>query len=596
MARLSDESVKRVREAADIVEVIGAHTDLKRAGGQMMGLCPFHDERSPSFSVDPQDKLYHCFGCGVGGDVIKFVEEKDGLGFLEAVEILADRYGVELEREQEDPRAQQRRAHQKRLEQLLERTSAYYANYLWDSAEGGKARSYLAERGLDEATLREFGVGFAPSAWDKILVAGQRAGFNVDELRGVGLVQRNQRGGQYDRFRARIMFPIRDRRGRVLGFGGRAMRSDQGAKYVNTAETDFFKKKKLLYGIDRAGAAIAKANRAVVVEGYTDVLALHQAGIAEAVAAMGTSITDEQVATLSGMVDEVVLAMDADEAGEEAMLRAQRVAAGRKMRLLVARMPANQDPAEILAGDGGAARFRELIEAAVEVSSFQVERVLDRTDVGSPTERDRALSEVAPILAAMGETVSRDELIRLVADRLDLEPAMVMGRMVAATPATGGGDPGPGRNGGRGGDQTQPERRAAPAGSLTTREIQERTLLAMCIALPAEGRSYLERLGPGHLSSGGVRAASWLRENLADPASNLPRDEDDLTALITDVVVRSRKEPAAPDAMEGIFLQLERRRLEDEIAAAGERGDYERRATLSRERAELVERIARAST
>src|SRR4029077_4948369 len=208
------------------------------------------------------------------------------------------------------------------------------------SKEAGKAREYLAERGLGEEVLRGFGVGFAPSAWDTILVRGQQAGFGVAELRGVGLVQRGRGGGEYDRFHSRIMFPIRDRRGRVLGFGGRAMRSDQGAKYVNTAETDFFHKSQMLYGIDRAKAAIAKAGRAVVVEGYTDVLALHQAGIEEAVGVMGTAITEEQVATLSGMGEEVVLALDADSAGQEAMLRAQRVAAGRRMRILVAAMPA----------------------------------------------------------------------------------------------------------------------------------------------------------------------------------------------------------------------------------------------------------------
>ena len=276
--------------------------------------------------------------------MIKFVEEKDGLGFAEAVELLADRYGVELEREQEDPRAEASRQQRRRLEQLLDRTAAFYASYLWESKEAGKAREYLAERGLAEEVLRGFGVGYAPSAWDKILVRGQQAGFSVEELRGVGLVQRGRQGGEYDRFRSRIMFPIRDRRGRTLGFGGRAMRSDQGAKYVNTAETDFFHKSQLLYGVDKAKAAIAKATRAVVVEGYTDVLALHQAGVEETVGVMGTAITGEQVATLSGMVEEVVLALDADSAGQEAMLRAQRVAAGRKMRLRVAAMPAGRGP------------------------------------------------------------------------------------------------------------------------------------------------------------------------------------------------------------------------------------------------------------
>ncbi|HET7177307.1 MAG TPA: DNA primase, partial [Solirubrobacterales bacterium] len=431
MALISAASLERVKQAADIVEVVSAHTDLRRQGARWVGLCPFHEERTPSFSVDAQEKLYHCFGCGVGGDTIKFVEEKEGLGFAEAVELLADRYGVELEREQEDPRAEAKRQQRRRLGDLLDRTAAFYAAYLWESKEAAPARRYLEQRGLGEEVLRAFGVGYAPSAWDTVLLRGQRAGFRVAELRGVGLAQRG-RGGEYDRFRSRIMFPIRDRRGRTLGFGGRAMRSDQGAKYVNTAETDFFHKSQMLYGIDLAKEAIAKAGRAVVVEGYTDVLALHQAGLREAVGVMGTAITEDQVAALSGMVEEVVLALDADSAGQEAMLRAQRVAAGRKMRLRVAAMPAGEDPAEMMAEQGGAERFGELAAAAVELPAFQVGLVLERTDAGSPAERDRALAAVAPILAGMGETPSREDLVSRVAQRLDLDPAMVMGRVVAA--------------------------------------------------------------------------------------------------------------------------------------------------------------------
>jgi len=587
MALISAESLERLKQTADIVEVVSAHTDLRRQGARWVGLCPFHEERTPSFSVDAQEKLYHCFGCGVGGDVIKFVEEKEGLGFAEAVELLADRYGVELEREQEDPRAEARRQQRRRLEQLLERAASFYSNYLWDSQEAGKARDYLAERGLGEEVLRGFGVGYAPSAWDKLLVLGQRAGFRVEELRSVGLAQRGRGGGEYDRFRSRIMFPIRDRRGRTLGFGGRAMRSDQGAKYVNTAETDFFHKSQLLYGVDMAKGAIAKAARAVVVEGYTDVLALHQAGFEEAVGVMGTAITGEQVATLSGLVEEVVLALDADSAGQEAMLRAQRVAAGRKMRLRVAAMPAGEDPAEMMAEPGGAERFRALVDGALELEAFQVGLVLARTDVASPTDRDRALDEVAPVLAAMGDGASREDLVRKVAERLDLEPAMVMGRLVAATPASGGparaAEP-------RAGAPAQPRRGA----ELTSRERRERALLAMCVALPEEGREYLARLTDAHLSPTGMRAARWLRENPQDPASSLPHDDGELTGLITELVMLAHDEPASRESMELNFLLLEQRRIEGEIASAGERGDYERRADLSRERAALVERIAHA--
>jgi DNA primase len=587
MALISEESLERVKQAADIVEVISAHTDLRRQGARWVGLCPFHEERTPSFSVDAQEKLYHCFGCGVGGDTIKFVEEKEGLGFAEAVDLLADRYGVEVQREKEDPRAEARRQQRRRLGDLLDRTAGFYVHYLWDSEEAGKARAYLAERGLGEEVLRAFGVGYAPSAWDTVLLRGQRAGFKVDELRAVGLAQRGRSGGEYDRFRERIMFPIRDRRGRTLGFGGRAMRSDQGAKYVNTAETDFFHKSKMLYGLDLAKDAIAKSGRVVVVEGYTDVLALHQAGVGEAVGVMGTAITEDQVAALSGMVDEVVLALDADSAGQEAMLRAQRVAAGRKMRLRVAAMPAGEDPAEMIAAEGGAERFRALVEKAVDLPAFQVGLVLDRTDVSSPAERDRALGEVAPILAGMGETASRDDLVRRVAGRLDLEPALVMGRVTAARPASGGSAEPP------------PSSRGAPAvvshggGELTSRERRERALLAMCIALPAEGKDYLARLSEQHLSATGARVATWLREHPEDPASNLPHDDDQLAGLIAELVILAHDEPASPEAMELNYLLLEQRRLESQIAAAGEADDYERRAALSRERAALVERIAR---
>jgi DNA primase len=590
MALISAESLERLKQTADIVEVISTHTDLRRQGTRWVGLCPFHEERTPSFSVDAQEKLYHCFGCGVGGDVIKFIEEKEGLGFAEAVEILADRYGVELERDQEDPRAEARRQQRRRLEELLARTATFYASFLWDSKdskEATTARAYLEERGLGEEVLRAFGVGYAPSAWDQVLLRGQRAGFNVEEMRGVGLVQRGKGGGEYDRFRSRIMFPIRDRRGRVLGFGGRAMRADQGAKYVNTAETDFFHKSQILYGVDMAKAAIAKAGHVVVVEGYTDVLALHQAGVQEAVGVMGTAITEEQVAALSGMVEEVVLALDADAAGQGAMLRAQRVAAGRKMRLRVVAMPAGVDPAEMMAAEGGIERFRELVAAAVDLPAFQVGLVLDGADVSSPAERDRALTEVAPVLAGMGETASRDDLVRRVAEQLDLEPAMVMGRVVSAQPVSGG----EGSPGGYGEAPSQVRRQRSA--ELTSRERRERALLAMCIALPKEGKGYLERLSDEHLSVGGARALAWLREHPDDPASSLPHDDDELAGLITELVMMASDQPASEDAMDLNFLLLEQRRLEAKISEAGERGDYEGRAALSRERAALVERIAR---
>jgi DNA primase len=257
-------------------------------------------------------------------------------------------------------------------------------------------------------------------------------------------------------------------------------------------------------------------------------------------------------------------------------------------------MPEGLDPAEMMNEPEGADRFGSMVESAAELTDFQVGLVLDATDVASPVERDRALAEVAPILAGMEEGASQSELVRRVADRLDLEPATVMGRVVASTPATGGPgideDP-------RGGSGRSPAAAPAPAArpvELTSRERRERALLAMCIALPEPGAVYLEKLGEGHLSGSGRAAADFLRAHLKDPASDLPRENGVLAALITELVMMAREEPASEEAMELNFLLLDQRRLEDEIAAAGERGDYERRANLSRERAALVDRIAHA--
>jgi DNA primase len=580
-----------VKDAADIVELVSAYTDLRRAGDRFTGLCPFHEERTPSFSVDPREKLYYCFGCEAGGDVFRFVQEKEGLGFPEAVEALGERYGVEIERESEDPRAEEARRRRARLGELLERTAQFYATYLWDSNEAAKAREYLDSRGLGEEVLRTFGVGYAPSAWDQVLVRGQRAGFGMQELAAAGLVQKGRQGGQYDRFRARIMFPVRDPRGRVQGFGARALRPDTKPKYLNSPEGELYRKSRTLYGIDRARAAIAKVGRAVVVEGYTDVLAAHQAGIEEAVAVMGTAITPDQLQQLARYTEEVVLALDADRAGHAAMLRAQRVAGSRKLRLRVASMPAGEDPADMLAA-GEADRFRQLILDAVELPEFHVRVALDEADLSSPGGRDRALDEVVPVLAAMGESISRDELARVVADRLNADPGLVMRRLAASdglerTPA-------PGRAAPKADGEAPPQRPAARP--LSARELRERALLAMCIASPAEGREFLQRLTPEHLSAPAVvRARDWLAEHLAEPLAGLPRDDEELVSLVTYVYTRADREPGGRGAMELNFLQLEKAVIEDQIEAVRKQGG-DAPVELQRRRAELAERIAHWET
>lgn len=595
MARFSQDSIEQVKDAVDIVEVVSAYTDLRRSGQRFTGLCPFHDERTPSFSVNAAEKVYHCFGCGVGGDVITFVEEKEGLAFADAVEALAERYGVELEREQEDPRVEEQRKRRARLAELMDRTATFYARYLWESKEAKGAREYLLGRGLSEEILREFGVGFAPNKWDTVVVSGQRGGFSVRELAAAGLVKRGSKGGRLmDHFRARIMFPIRDGRGRMQGFGGRATREQQRAKYVNSPEGELYRKSQTLYGIDKARGAIAKAGRAVVVEGYTDVLAAHQAGAAETVAVMGTAITPEQVKLLSAHTEEVVLALDADRAGREAMLRAQRVAAGKRVRLRVVGMPEGEDPADLLAGaapgSSGAERFAQLVDGAVDLPAFHVRTLLDEADLGSPAGRDRGLDEVLPVLASMADSITRDELIREVGERLSADPSLVARRLATAERGKAGAAT---AGSGRDGEDAKPATSAAGVESrpLSANELREQALLAMCIADPAHGREYLERLDDEQLTSPAMkRVRDWLAEHLEEPRAGLPREDVELTDAVTRLVVRAQREPASPEAMELNYLLLERAGVERKIAAAG--GAEDPPVELQRRRAELSERIA----
>ena len=290
--RISQRTKEEVRERADIVELIEARTGpVRRVPRGMMARCPFHEERTASCSIDPVAKLYHCFGCGEGGDVFTLVQKLDNLSFSEAVEVLAERYGVEVEYEEESPQAQRARDEARRRESLLADARRFYARVLAESAAAEEARAYVADRRLSAEMVERFGLGFAPPEWDRLSRLATQKGYRAQELVDAGLASHGQRG-PIDVFRGRLMFPLTDARGRVRGFAGRVMPGEEGAKYINSRETASFKKSQLLYGLHEARPAIGKSGRAIVVEGYTDVIQLHAAGFENAVASMGTSLTD----------------------------------------------------------------------------------------------------------------------------------------------------------------------------------------------------------------------------------------------------------------------------------------------------------------
>ena len=555
MARYADDSRERVRDAVDFVELVGSRTELKRAGTRRyVGLCPFHDERSPSFGIDPVEKLYHCFGCGVGGDVFKFVMETEAMDFTTALESLAERSGIELERTEEDPRAAERRARRDRLLALLERTATYYVRVLWESPEAAPAREYLLGRGLREASLREFRVGFAPSGWDKVLVASRRAGYTEEELRAAGLVQKGREGrGVYDAFRERITFPLCDRRGRVLGFGARAMRDNQGPKYVNSRESEVFSKGRQVYAYDLALASASRIGSVILAEGYTDVIALRQAGIDNAVGLMGTALTEAQASELKGLARTVVLCLDADAAGQQAMVRAAELITAVGCDLRVVPLPSGADPADIAAREGGAEAMRALIDDAMPFARFQVERALSRAVVRTAEGRDATLSEVAEIVGPMPASVLREELVQLTAGRLGLSESLT-----ATVLGSGGAAPGP--NG-------APRRVVS---TIDRTDATERSFLASCIAMPAEGARRLSELDHERLFTSALarRAAAHVRDHADAPASGLPEDDAELAALIAELVLRADAIEPSSANLDLEVLQLQLAQLEREIQEA----------------------------
>lgn len=426
MARIKDQCVRDVIAAANIVDVVGLRTSLRKSSGtRYMGRCPFHEERSPSFSVNADLNLYHCFGCGKGGDVVTFVRETEGLDFVGAIEWLAERFRVPLEYEETSPQADQARRRRERLYAVLEQSTAFFERHLWDGAAGAPVRQYLAGRGLGEEVAKEFRLGLSPGGG--LAAKAREKGFTNDELRAAGLT--NQRGNDY--FPFRLMFPLSDARGRVIGFQARKLRDDDPlrGKYVNSPESDLFKKSSVLYGLHLARPVIARQDRAVVVEGNTDVIALRQAGFEPVVAAMGTALTEQHLRELARLTKRLYLCFDADAAGEEATLRGMDRAQAQGFEIRVVVLPTGQDPADAPQG------FEQRLGGAESYLHYRVRLELERAE-----DRQEGFVRAREVLSGVEDSPERQEALRLLADRLDLPRETLAGIAPARGRPVGSGD------------------------------------------------------------------------------------------------------------------------------------------------------------
>jgi DNA primase len=410
----ASDAKERIRAALDIADIIGDSVALKSAGKERLkGLCPFHQEKTPSFHVHAGRGFYYCFGCGAKGDVFDFVMQSQGVDFADALQILGRRAGIDVTPNPAAAASGQRR------KDLFAVNDFALRHFIGRLAE--EARHYLLERGLTDESIDQWGLGWAPDAWDDLLKAALQQGVSEDDLLAAGLLSENERGRRYDRFRGRIMFPIRDRLGRTVGFSGRVL-GDAVPKYVNTPETDVFDKGSVLYGLDQARAAIREQGTALVVEGYMDVIALHQTGFNHAVAALGATLTEAQAQELQRLdVDRVLLAFDADDAGQRAVLSGLDQSIGRDFRVEAVTIPDGKDPADAVLG-GFIDRFKDALESGQSAIAFRLEAALQKHDANTSAGRRAILDELAPSMEMRGphDDVAA-EMRRLVISALALD-------------------------------------------------------------------------------------------------------------------------------------------------------------------------------
>jgi DNA primase len=429
--RIRSEDIELVRDRARIDEVVRDYVSLKPAGGgSLKGLCPFHDERTPSFQVTPSRGFYYCFGCGEGGDVLTFLQKMEHATFVESVEKLAARFGVTLRYEEGGAAPIRQQGVRTRLLDAHRQAAAYYVDQL-ATPEAGTGRTFLTERGFEPEAWARFGVGYAPAGWDHLTTHLRGKGFTDAELQGAGLAVAGQRGS-YDRFRGRLVWPIRDLSGDVIGFGARKLRDDDdGPKYLNTPETAIYKKSQVLYGIDLAKRDIAKLQQAVVVEGYTDVMAAHLAGITTAIATCGTAFGGEHVKVLRRLLaddnvftGQVVFTFDGDAAGRKAAVRAFSEDQKFVAQTFVAVEPSGMDPCDLRIAKGDDA-VRDLVARRVPLFEFAIRAELDGVDVATAVGRIAGLRRAAPVVARIRDRALRPEYERLLSGWLGMEPQAV---------------------------------------------------------------------------------------------------------------------------------------------------------------------------
>ncbi len=575
--RFDDRFLEEVRAATDILEVIGPYVKLKRRGQNWFGLCPFHNEKTPSFSVNPGRGFYYCFGCGAGGDVVNFLIEHAGMSFLEAVEDLAQRAGIPIPERRADPETGQR----ERLRDVLEAAAHWYQSQLKGTA-GKEAVNYLKGRGITGETARNFRIGYAPGGWEGLAGHLREQNFPIEVAAQAGLVKHREGGGYYDVFRDRLVFPFLDRRGRVIGFGGRLLSDEtEGPKYLNSPETAFYQKSRVLYGLPQAVETILKGDRAVLVEGYFDVLSLHQADLTGAVAASGTAFTDQQAQILKRLVKRVVLVFDADAAGMKAAWRSFASLVREGLDVSFVPMPAGEDPDTLVRAEGPES-FRSRLQRAEGVVDFYLGRLEPPITERPPGERAEAVRGLLELLAADSDRLRQAMNLEQLAGAIGLETRLLqremeqLARQSAPPPVP----------------RSEEHRRAEPLAGL------EAGLLAELLREGPDCELLLEGLDPEDFNDPRARAlflevtGLWATSGRLDTGRLMERLDAEGRGLLAGLL--TREDPPTEEsgaellrAVEGRRLKTQRRRLRESIEQARRAGDEQTLARLLKEYQEM---------
>ena len=422
-----NEFIEHVTERTDIYSVVSRYVPLTQKSGRYWGCCPFHNEKTPSFSVNPEKGLFYCFGCGAGGNVFKFLSLIENITYIEAVKLQAQRLGIEIPTKKSSPEQERRRREEKILLKINELAQDFYHECLIKTARGEVGRKYLAARGITTETIETFKLGLAPDEWEGLFKKLTRQNFSAQQLEAVGLiVKRKNSSGYYDRFRERIMIPIVNIFGHVVGFGGRVLNSkdETTPKYLNTPETALFNKRNLLFGLDKSNRAINAAGAAIVVEGYMDAISLFSAGIKNVVATLGTAFTPEHANLILRYARKIIFCYDSDEAGQRATIRALPIVQQIGAEVFVVKVPDGKDPDEFIRKHGKAA-FEELVNNAETLVDYRMNYVLANTEYGTTAGKFRALQEILPVIARVNDDVKLKDYLKKIANALSLDEYLI---------------------------------------------------------------------------------------------------------------------------------------------------------------------------